>query len=556
MQVVIIGGVAAGAATAARLRRLDEKIEITVIEKGAYPSFANCALPFFVGGELSSRESLFAVSAEYLETLYRLKLLLNTEALSIDTDAHKVLVRGQDGTEKQIKYDKLIIATGSRCDIPRKFACKRVMALKTVPDADLVRSYVDSGARKAVIVGAGPIGLECTEALRSQGLKVLMCEATTTVLPKMDCEISHYASKALQDHAVQVKCNCKVTNVEEETDGLKVTFDDGSCEKTDFMIWGAGTVPNTEFAVAAGLKANARGYLITDEYMQSSDQDIFVAGDAALVRDAVNGQLRPSGLATPISKQVRALCSKLTNSNLLPCKPDCGTFIVKIFDTALGSCGLSYEQSLKADPNATYVCTHSFNHASFYPEASRIHAKLCFSKKSGKIYGIQAAGDAPGVDKLIEAVSTLIGMHGNVYDLSQRSQAYAPPFSAVRDPACMIGAVAENVMNGLLDVIGFEQLSEYKDAFKIDVRPSTAFAKGHPQGFINIPAAKIRNELDKIPEDKTVIISCLVGQTAYICARILKSCGYKDVKVLTGSLLTLEATDMELENEKQSLSKE
>lgn len=547
MQVVIIGAVAAGAATAARLRRLDENIEITMIEKGSYPSFANCALPFFIGGELSSRDLLFAVSPDYLEKLYRLKLLLNTEALSVDTKAHTVLVRNKNGIEKQIRYDKLVIASGSRCDIPQKFACKRVTALKTVPDADAVKSYVDSGARRIIIVGAGPIGLECAEALRSQGLKVLLCEAAPTVLPKMDREFSHYALKALQDHAVTVKCNCKVTEIEEEQDGLTVTFNDGSTDRADFMIWGAGTVPNTEFAVAAGLKADPKGYLYTDEYMQSSNEDIFVAGDAALVRDAVNAQLRPSGLATPVSKQVRALCSKLTQSALLPCKPDCGTFIVKIFNTALGSCGLNYEQCLKSDPFATYVFTHSFNHASFYPKASRIHAKLCFSKKNGKIYGIQASGDGAGVDKLIEAVSTLIGMHGNVHDLAQRSQAYAPPFSAVRDPACMIGAVAENVVNGLLDVIGAEQLSYHQDAVKIDVRPYEAYVKGHPQGFINIPASNLRENLDKIPKDKTVIISCLVGQTAYVCARILKGYGYQDVKVLTGSLLTLKALDIELE---------
>lgn len=551
MRTVILGGVAAGAATATRLRRLDETREITVIESGAYPSFANCALPYYLSGEVSERNKLFATTPEFLKNFFKLDLRLNSRAYKLDLTKRIVYFTDENGAESSIEYDDLVIATGTDAVIP-PFASssKRIRALKNIPDVDFIKSLLDNGARRVLVVGGGAIGLEAAENLRSAGLKVTLCEYAPHVLPRIDDEIVFYAQEQLKDHGVSLRCSCTVSELNDTEKGINALFNgkDGEVrEEFDFAVICAGVKPNTEFAVEAGLDADARGFLLTDENMRCSDPHVFAAGDVAAVPNTVTGQIRSPLLATPVSQEVRALTSALCELKPHSYKGNIGVWVVKVFDTAVGSCGASLHECQSAGfDDAICISTHGFDHTTFYPGASRLHLKLCFSKQSGKVFGIQAAGEGHAVVDALNRVAAVIHFNGTVSDLRALDHAYAPPYSSARDPVIMSGAVAENVCDGLFNPVSYEDLAKFEDAIKIDVRSPDLFKKCHYEGFVNIPAVKIRSRLKDIPRDKRVLVSCMVGQSAYECARIMQQAGFKDVYVLTGSMLTLQAAGVNL----------
>ncbi len=555
MKVVIIGGVAAGAALATRLRRLDESLAITVIEQGPYPSFANCALPYYLGGVVASHDDLFAASPSYLKKVYNLDLRLNTKAVAFDTEEKTVTLEDLGNNNKQsvIDYDYLVLATGASAIMPAwAESSKYVSALKTVPDTDLVKSFIDNGARSVLIVGGGAIGLECAENLRAQGLKVTLCTKGEHILSKIDPEISYYAEKELLDHKVVLRVATTVAHAEDLDDGLQITFSNGIEEKFDFAIIAQGVKPNTQIAQDAGIELDDDGFIEVDNYMRTSDEHVLAVGDIILSCDQSSEINRPALQATPIPQQVRAAAFYITKGEVwdYEYQGDAGAFIIKLFDVAIGSCGMPMEAILDEDENAVAVVTHSFDHPGFYPDSKRVHAKLIFSREDGKIYGVQAAGDKDAVAKLIDTVATLMATGNDSVDyLASRNHAYAPPVSSQRDVAQIIGSVADNVVQGLFNPICVEDLKDYDDSFKLDVRPQNSFDDLHPVGFVNIPISKLRESLDKLPRDKRIVISCMVGQTAYVASRILVGSGFSpdQIFVLSGSLLSLKAVGAMLE---------
>lgn len=549
MRVVIVGGVAAGAAMATRLRRLNESLEIIVVEKGDYASFANCALPYYLGGTVADRDALFAASPEYLRSFYKLDLRLNCEAVEIRASSRRVIVKNADAASEELSYDALVIATGTRTELPQ-FArgLTRVMPLKSVPDTDAVAALLNEDKRHALIVGGGAVGLESCECLLKRGCEVTLCEASDHLLTGFDPEMASYARFELSRLNADVRLKTTVTAFSEDAEGIFATFSDGTEARFDFVLWCAGNVPNTEFAVAAGAEADARGYLKTDKHMRTTLKDVYAVGDAALIRNKVTGIPFSCALATPISKEVRAAAGVIAGvtTALHTFDGALSTSIVRTGRITSASCGLSESQcDSQGVKDATCIYTHAFSHPGFYPEARRVHVKLLFRLSDGKIYGVQAVGEN-GVDKVIEAFSTVMGMGGTVHDLVERDQAYAPPFSAVRDVAGMTAAVAQNACDGLFKPVTFRDLPKFSDALKIDVRPAKSFAQAHPEGFVSIPASAIRQALEDIPKDRTILISCMVGQSAYVSARILSCMGYRDVHVLSGSLLTLKAAGVPL----------
>lgn len=555
MKVVIIGGVAAGAALATRLRRLDEDLDIIVIEKGPYPSFANCALPYYLGGVVASRDDLFAASPGYLKKVYNLDLRLNTEAVAIDTDEKTVTLKdlGRNDEESVIGYDYLVLATGASAIMP-KWAehSKFVSALKTVPDVDLIKSFIDNGARSALIVGGGAIGIESAENLRAQGLKVTVCTRGEHILSKIDPEITYYAEKELTDHGVVLRTGTTVEQAQELLSGIKITFSNGIEEKFDFVIVAQGVKPNTQIAEEAGIEVDGHGFIEVDNYMRTSDEHVLAVGDIILSCDQSSEINRPALQATPIPQQIRAAAFFITQGEVWEHEylGDAGAFIVKIFDVAVGCCGMPAGAIMEEDESAAAVVTHSFDHPGFYPSSKRVHAKLIFSREDGRLYGAQAAGDKDAVSKFIDTVATLMATGNDSVDyLASRNHAYAPPVSSQRDVAQIIGSVADNVVQGLFNPICVEDLKEYDDAFKLDVRPQKSFDDLHPAGFVNIPLAKLRESLDMIPRDKRIVISCMVGQSAYVASRILAGHGFKqeNIFVLSGSLLSLKAAGARLE---------
>lgn len=542
MKFVIIGGVAGGAACATRLRRLFETAEITVIEKTSYPSFANCALPYYLGEVVHNRNQLFAVTPQELIKKFKLDLRIETEALSIDQKAHEVTVV-HEGKEERIPYDKLILAPGATPKIPH-FArdLKGVYALRTIADTDAIMETLKSGeVKRAVVVGGGFIGLETAENLVKRGIKVDLIEGASHIMPSFDEEMSNYIRQSLEEHGVNIHTSAFLNDIKPHNEhSLKVFAGDNLEINADLVIIGMGIVPNSKLAKDAGLNLGPLGHIVVDENMQTSDKDIFAVGDVVQVPNLVSGKDMSLALAGPISKQVRAISGYL-DGKPHPFAGVVGTSACKIFNMIAASTGLSFEMAKKLGFNGVEkVWTHTLSKPGFYPGASQVHCKLIFDKDTRFVLGAQACGNEDAV-KTIEVISSILQYKGTVDDLASHEQAYAPPVGASRDASVMLGAVAQNVCDGYMKVAAFEDLeTKFKDAIIIDVRPADVYAMGHYEHSINIPIMQLRDRISEIPQDKTIVFTCMIGQSAWYAARILSGLGYERVYVLSGSYQTLK----------------
>lgn len=540
MKFVIIGGVAGGAACATRLRRLFEKAEIVVIEKTSWPSFANCALPYYLGGVVPHREQLFAVSANELRKKFNLDLRIDTEAVDIDPQNHLVTVVF-NGKEEQLSYDKLILAPGANPKLP-DFArnVQGVYALRTIADTDAIMAKLQNKVKKAVVIGGGFIGLETAENLCHRGIEVDLIEATPHVMPSFDKEMANYICQSLEAKGVKVHVNTRLNDLKKLSDGTLTVITDRQNIEADLVIVGMGIVPNSELAIKANLKVGPLGHIVTDSNMQTSDKDIFAVGDVVQVKNAITNKDTALALAGPISKQVRALTGFLSGKEH-PFNGVLGTSACKIFDMVAASTGLSEEMAYKLGyENISAVWTHTLSTPGFYPNSSMVHCKLVFNKDTREILGAQACGNEDAV-KTIEVISSLLQFKGDVDDLVSHEQAYAPPVGASRDAVCILGAVAQNVCDGLMQIVRFDELeTRFKDALIVDLRPQDVYKQGAYKGSINIPFMQLRDRLAEIPYDRDIIFTCMVGQTAFYAARILAGMGYDRVYVLSGSYQTIK----------------
>ncbi|MFS7003132.1 FAD-dependent oxidoreductase [Carnobacterium maltaromaticum] len=536
MKIVIIGGVAGGMSAATRLRRLNEQAEIIVLEKGPYVSFANCGLPYYVAGEIENRSDLLVQTPEQLKARFRLDVRPNSEAIKIDTEGKEIMVASESDTYT-LAYDKLILSPGAKPFIPPIKGlemAKNSFTLRNVPDVDEVMTYIEShNPKKAVIIGAGFIGLEMAESLVNRGIHVTIVEKAPHVLPTIDEEMAAFITKELSKNQVNVVTGTSVTGIENE--GHSVIIENGAKIETDFILLSVGVQPESRLAVDSGIQTGLRGGIVVDDNYQTSAKDVYAVGDAILVKQYSTQKDTLISLASPANRQGRQVAdilSGLKRKNL----GSLGTAIVRVFDQTIASTGLTEQQLKSEEKNYQVVHIQGKNHAGYYPNASMILLKLLFNPISGEIYGAQAVGKE-GVDKRIDILATAIKGNLTVEDLPELEFTYAPPFGSAKDPVNMAGYAALNSMEGITESIQWYELQSYleKGALLLDVRGEKEIAtNGYFPNALTIPLDSLRERMHELPQDKEFIVSCQSGLRSYIAERILKQNGFR-VKNLDGA---------------------
>ncbi|MBO4849010.1 MAG: FAD-dependent oxidoreductase [Clostridia bacterium] len=537
-KVVIIGGVAGGASCAARLRRLDETAEIIMLERGEYISYANCGLPYHVGGVIRSRNALLLQTPEAMKKKFLVDVRTLSEAVAIDRERKTVRVRdAANGTEYEESYDTLVIATGSsplRPNIPG-INSPRVRTLWTVPDADDLKDAAAS-SRKAAVIGGGFIGVETAENLKHAGLAVELIEAADQVLAPLDPEMALLVQRELAENGVRLTLGDGVDSFEDTGSGLKIKLKSGRTAEADFAVLSIGVRPNSALARDCGLEINARGGVVTDERMRTSDPSIYAVGDAVEVEDAVFGGRTMTALAGPANKQGRIAADNIAGLGS-EYHGSQGTSIVKVFGLTAASTGAN-EKTVKArgmvkDRDYRTVTLMQNHHAGYYPGALPIMMKLIFTADGGRILGAQAVG-AEGADKRIDVIAAAQRLGAPVTALKELELAYAPPFSSAKDPVNMAGFVAENLLRGLVRQAEWDAPDNDAAAQLLDVREEAEVAAYAVPGAVNIPLGQIRARMGELDKDRRVIVFCAIGVRAYNAARILMQSGFGDVMIYPG----------------------
>ena len=531
-KILIVGGVAGGMSAATRLRRLNENAEIIVFEKGPYVSFANCGLPYYVGGEIAEREKLIVQSAQVLKKRFNLEVRENSKVTAIDSEGKKMTVVS-NGESYVESYDKLILSPGAKPLIPQIKGLDQVtnvFSLRNIPDVDKIMAYLKAKApQSATIIGAGFIGLEMAENLAKRGLSVTIVEKAPHVLPTIDREMAAFVNEELIKNNLSVMTNRGAVEFKND----QILLDNGESLQSDLMILSVGIQPETSLAKSAGIKLGLRNAILVDEHYETSVKDIYAVGDAIVVKNQL-GQDALISLASPANRQGRQVADIISG---LPVKNrgSLGTAIVRVFDLQVASTGLSEFQLRGLKINHKIVHVTANNHAGYYPDATSIVLKLIFEPESGQIFGAQAIGKE-GVDKRIDILSTAIKAKLTVFDLPELELTYAPPFGSAKDPVNMAGYAATNLLLGQSENIQWHELAAElaKGKVLLDVRNPNELAKGKFKNSQNIPLDDLRERLNELDKKNEYIVSCQSGLRSYNAERILKQEGYK-VKNLDGA---------------------
>jgi NADPH-dependent 2,4-dienoyl-CoA reductase/sulfur reductase-like enzyme/rhodanese-related sulfurtransferase len=542
MRYIIIGGVAGGASAGARLRRLDENAEIIIFEQDDYVSYANCGLPYYVGGVIPNRDSLFVQTAAGLRLRYNMDVRIRSEVIGIDRASKEVAVKDLDsGREYSERYDRLVLSPGAypfRPDL-NGIQDKAVFTIRSVGDSDRVKAFIEENRPKnALVIGAGFIGLEAAENLKHLGINVSVVEMLDHVLPPFDYDMASLAKVHMMQKGVNLMLSETVVSVTRMENGLSVKLKGGRELRADMIILSIGVRPDSLLAKEAGLETGQGGGILVDEYMRTSDPDIYALGDAVEMIHPILGKRMAIPLAGPANKEARIVADNIVLGDTSIYEGSIGTAIVKVFGLACACTGVS-ERLLKAS-NMEYISsiTHGFSHAGYYPGAFMLSIKLLFSPDDGSIYGAQVIGEE-GVDKRIDLIASVIKKKGTIYDLSVIEHAYAPPFSSAKDPVNVAGMVAENILSGKVRIIHWNEIPEAKDEVLIlDVRTPVEFEADSVDDAVNIPLDELRGRLDELPRDKMIILYCGIGLRAYIACRILMQKGYENVYNLSGGFRT------------------
>lgn len=552
MKLVIVGGVAGGASAAAKARRVDEHAEIVLFERGEYISFANCGLPYHVGKVIPRRDSLLVMTPGKLSGRTGVDVRTLSEVTAINRPSKTVSVHNLNtGETYEESYDKLIISTGStpiRPPIPGADDID-VMQLWTIPDMDRIISRIDEGARKAVVIGGGFIGLEVVENLVERGVDVQLVEMLDQVLPTVDREMAQALEQELTGMGVAVHLGRKAAGIERLTEvhtvsydtpktsdyNLKVSLDDGTALEADFVVMAVGVRPNSELARMAGLTISERGGISVDQRMRTSDEAIYAVGDVACVPDLVTGDPTMIPLAGPANRQGRVAAINACGGNALY-RGSLGTAVVKVGSLTAGSAGLTERRLAATNRSFRKAYFHGASHASYYPGAAPIAIKLLFDDE-GKILGVQAVG-SDGVDKRIDVIATAIKSGLTVFDLEDLELAYAPPYGSAKDPVNFVGMVAANALRGETTIVTPDAIPG--DAFLLDVREPSEAEGGMIGDATLIPLGTLRDRLDELPGDRRILVYCKAGLRGYLAERILVQNGF-DAANLSGGWLTWRA---------------
>ena len=537
MRVVIVGGVAGGMSTATRLRRLDETATITVIERSGHVSYANCGLPYFVGGVIEDEDDLLLQTPESLFDRFRLDVRVDTEVVGIDAHDHEVMTRSTvDGRTESIGYDKLVLSPGAvpvRLPIP---GFDRVRVLRTVEDAERLAADVSGRPGSAVIIGAGFVGLETAENLARQSIAVTIVEAVDQVLPPLDPELAILVAAELVTHGVVVETGVAVSEV--TANGIALA--DGRAIPGELVVGSIGVRPDVALAEVAGLALSAHGGIAVDEVNRTSDPDIYAVGDAVEKEDWVGGGNSLIALANIANRQGRRVADHICG---LPARnaPSLGTAIVKVFELTAATTGWNEKQLLATGRRYRAIHSHPMSHAGYYPGAQPMSLKLLFDPDDGTILGAQAVG-RKGVDKRIDVIATAITGGITADELADLELAYAPPFSSAKDPVNMLGYMAENVRTGACDVVEYNELAGLTEAgwTVVDVRTNQEHVLGAIPGSVNLPLDQLRNELHGA--DGPFVVYCEVGQRGHTATALLHELGI-EARNLDGGYRTWIAAD-------------
>ncbi|HOQ80007.1 MAG TPA: CoA-disulfide reductase [Candidatus Cloacimonadota bacterium] len=554
MKVVIVGGVAGGATVAARLRRIDEQAEIIIFERGEYISYANCGLPYYIGGVIQDREKLFVQTPETFRSKINVDVRVFSEVTKINREQKKVLVKNlKTGEEYEESYDKLVLSPGAEPIKPPLPGIdqKGIFTLRNVPDTDKIKSYInENDAKRAVIIGAGFIGLEMAENLHHLGMKVTIVEMAAQVMNMLDYEMAAQIHQHLKTKNVEFFLKDSVVSFTQDNNTLVVNLKSGKKIRTDLVILSIGVSPDSKLASEAALEIGERKGIVVNDYMQTSDPDIYALGDAVLFKHPLLNKPVITYLAGPANKQGRIVADNIIYGNKRKYKGSIASAIAKVFDITVASTGLS-EKALKLEgiPFLSSV-THGTSHSGYYPDALPLTIKLLFSPDGEKVYGAQIIG-YEGIDKRIDIIATVLNDSGSIYDLQEIEHAYAPPFSSAKDPVNIAGFVAENMIKGLLKTVDWQYLleAERENHFYLDARTPDEFALGSIEGAVNIPLDDVRSRLDEIPKDKKIITLCGVGLRGYLAGRILMQNGFEEVYNLSGGFKTYEYSTQKQSNE-------
>ncbi len=526
-RIVIIGGVAGGMSAATRLRRLDESSEIVVVEKSGFVSYANCGLPYYIGGVISKEQDLLLQTPESLHKRFNLDVRVNSEVTAIDPVAKSVSVRNTlTGEIYSLAYDKLVLSPGATPVVPPIEGVERAMTLRTVEDTKRIFAAVEARPATAAVIGGGFIGVEMAENLVHRGIKTAIIEATPQLLAPLDPEMALLVADEMSTNGVDVRLGVSASKIEDGS----ITLSDGSEIPAGLVILAIGVRPDVSLAKGAGLEIGSRGGIVVDGNNLTSNPHIYALGDAAEKKDALDESATLVPLANIANRHGRVIADHINGRNVRPVKT-IGTAIVKVFDLAVASTGWNEKRLKAANIEHRAIHTHPGSHAGYYPGAETLALKLLINPKTGEIYGAQGVGK-DGVDKRIDVISTAIRAGITAPELADLELAYAPPFGSAKDPVNMLGYVAENIVSGLVKTAQWHEIDDFRnDEFTLlDVRTPGECAKGMIPGFINIPVDEIRDRFSEIKTSK-VLVTCQVGQRAHTATLLLKNLGFEPINL-------------------------
>lgn len=550
MKYVIIGGVAGGATAAARIRRNTEQAEVVMFEKGPYISYANCGLPYYIGGVIAERENLFVQTPESFGKRFNIDVRVNTEVISIDAANKQVTVRQAGGREYTEKYDKLLMSPGAYPVVPpfKGVDSKGIFTLRNVKDTDVIKQYMEQNrVKRAVIVGAGFIGLEMAENLSHAGVKVAVVEMANQVMGPLDFSMASYVHEHLQQKGVSLFLEQAVESFERVGEGLRVYFKSGVTLDTDLVLLSIGVRAETRLATSAGIRLGEMKGIFVNEYLQTSDENIYAVGDAIEFPHPLTGKPWLNFLAGPANRQARIVADNMVFGNRVKYEGSIGTAIAKVFDMTVAATGLPAKRLKQMNIPYQTATIHSGSNAGYYPGALQMDIKITFSPENGKLLGAQIVG-YNGVDKRIDEYALAIKRGGTVYDLMGLEHAYAPPFSSAKDPVAVSGYVAGNILSGKMNPLYWRELqtADLGKVTLVDVRTEDEFMLGAIPGAVNIPLDDLRQRMGEIAQDKPVWLYCGIGLRGYLASNILKENGFREVRNLIGGLKTYKAATAEI----------
>jgi len=553
MKVIIVGGVAGGASCAARLRRLDEKAEILMVERGPYVSYANCGLPYHIGGSIENESSLLVATEQMFRVMFNVDCRTNCEVVGINSKQKTVELKNHlTGTISTEKYDKLLLSPGAAPVRPplKGIDLPGIFSVRTVPDARKIREWLDrdndhsvgnpftgndtvSKPKQAVVIGGGFIGLEMVENLIERGLEVTLIEKLNQVMPPLDHEMAILVERYLTKHGAKVELSDGVAGFRKpENHALEVLTDSGKVHLADIVIMAIGVRPETELAKMAGIEIGKLGGIRVDEHMRTSDPDIFAVGDAVEVKNFVTGEWALIPLAGPANRQGRIVADVIAGRDS-KFRGTQGTSICKLFDAAIAQTGVSEKQLIGlGDKDYEKIYIYPNSHAGYYPGTKMLVIKLLFRKSNGLVLGAQVLGE-DGVPKRIDSFAMAIQMGCTIYDLEEAELCYAPPFGSGKDPVNFAGMVAANILRGDMPVCHWDSADK---GFLLDVRNPQEIAVESVPGAVNIPLPELRKRLGELPRDREILIICRSAVRAYFATRILMQNGFKARNISGGML--------------------